>query len=180
MATATPPDAIAEDALYEVVDGQVVEKPMRTYEVWVASRLVRLMNRSNVVNELGQVVSELLFLVDAARDLKRRPDVAFISFERWPSDTPVPDVEAWDVMPDLAVELISRSNTAIDVRTKLHEYFKAGVRAVWVIYPKSGEIDVYESPTSIRTLRRDDTLDGAPVLPGFILPLAHLFGTTAE
>ena len=179
MATAAP-TPMSEDALYEVVDGQVVEKLMGAYEVWVASRLIRLLNTSNVANELGQVVSELLFVIDRTRDLKRRPDLAFISFERWARDRPIPDEDAWDVVPDLVVEVISRSNTAVDVHTKIREYFNAGVRLVWVIYPKAGELYAYDGPASVRILERHDSVDGAPVLPGFRFPLANLFDTRTE
>ncbi|MDR3635233.1 MAG: Uma2 family endonuclease [Isosphaeraceae bacterium] len=179
MPTAAPMP-IPEDTLYEVVDGQIVEKPMGAYQIWVAIQLVRPMVTSNVVSELGQVVSELLFVIDRARNLKRRPDVAFVSFERWPRHLAIPDEEAWDVVPDLAVEVISRSNAAVEVQAKIRDYFKAGVRQVWVIYPKTGQLYAYDSPTSVRILGRDDMVDGAPLLPGFRIPLASLFDTPAE
>jgi Uma2 family endonuclease len=79
------------------------------------------------------------------------------------------------VVPDLAIEVISPTNTAADVLVKVRDYFRAGVRRVWVIYPVEGEVYAYESPTVIRVLQRGDELDGEDVLPGFRLPLATLF-----
>ena len=77
--------------------------------------------------------------------------------------------------PDLAVEVVSKSNSATDVKDKIEEYFRAGVRLVWLVYPTQKLIDVYESPTTVRVLRREDELTGGDVLPGFRLPLTELF-----
>jgi Uma2 family endonuclease len=182
MATgvAPPPGTSPDDepeGLYEVVDGRVVEKPpMGALEAWVASRLASWLIRFQPIDQLGQVVVEMLFLIDPARDLKRRPDVAFVSHERWPVNRRVPRINAWEVVPDLAIEVISTTNTADEVMDKLEEYFQAGARLVWVIYPKWSTIYVYESPTAVRVLRAGDELDGGTVLPGLRLPLAALFG----
>ena len=61
---------------------------------------------------------------------------AFDSFDRWPIDRPMsPTDEAWDVVPDLAVEVTSPIDLAEDLLHMVAEYFKAGVRMVWVVYP---------------------------------------------
>ena len=85
------------------------------------------------------------------------------------------DDDAGDVVPDLAIEVTSPTDRAEAQRGKVLEYFQAGVRCVWVVYPKLRLIDVYESPTSSRVFGPDDTLIGDPVLPGFALPLGELF-----
>ena len=78
-------------------------------------------------------------------------------------------------MPDLAVEIISLTNTADEVAGKLEEYYQAGVRLVWVVYPVQMKIYVYTSTSQIRVLSPGDELDGGDVLPGFRLPLRELF-----
>jgi Uma2 family endonuclease len=106
----------------------------------------------------------------------RRPDLAFVSSDRWPADRPKSSRDnAWDVVPDLAVEVISPYDRANEQLKKVLEYFEAGVRLVWVVFPEWRVIHVYESPTQIRVLTEADTLDGGPVLPGFQLPLDRLF-----
>lgn len=180
MATATP-TPVPDDALYEVVDGQVVEKPNKgAYSGWVASRFQNALGPWVWERRLGRVVREMLFRLGRSQDLQRRPDVAFVSSERWPLDRQVPDEEAWDVVPDLAIDVVSRASSAIEVHTRMHEYFKAGVRLVWVIYPKAGELYAYDAPTSVRILGRHDMLDAEPLLPGFQLPLASVFAAPAE
>jgi Uma2 family endonuclease len=64
--------------------------------------------------KLGLAVNEVLFVLNAARDLKRRPDVAFISYARWPSAV-VERAAAWNVVPDLAVEMVSPTNLAQEI-----------------------------------------------------------------
>jgi hypothetical protein len=61
------------------------------------------------------------------------------------------------------------------MRRKRREYFRAGCRLVWVVYPKTKTIEVYTSPTDFTTLDINDTLDGGEVLPGFKVPVRIIF-----
>ena len=103
--------------------------------------------------------------------------MAFVSVERWPTDRPDdPGTAVWDVVPDLAVEVTSPNDRAEDQRGKVLEYFEAGVRLVWVVYPTHRLIDVYEAPDRVRVLAGAAELDGGEVVPGFRVGLATLFG----
>lgn len=185
MATATtlnaPPTTTDPEGLYEVVDGRIVEiPPMGAFEVELASILQNWMGPFALSNRLGRVVTEMLFVIDSARGRERRPDVAFVSHGRWPIDRRAPKAAAWEVVPDLAIEIISPTNRGYDDAIKLEEYFRAGTRLVWVVYPPTSKVYVYDSPTSVRILARGDDLDGGAVLPGFRLSLATLFGAEDE
>ncbi|HEX8204021.1 MAG TPA: Uma2 family endonuclease [Isosphaeraceae bacterium] len=177
VAPESPPDA--DGTFYEVVNGRRVEiPPMSAYAAKVASRLVTELNIQARAHQLGEAVVETLFRLPLAEDRgrNRQPDIAFVSYDRWPVDRPQPeDANAWDVVPDLAVEVISPSNLAGETLDKVLEYLRAGVRLVWVVYPRQRMIFAFESPTLVRALARADTLEGGPVLPGFRLPLANLF-----
>lgn len=104
----------------------------------------------------------------------RLPDVAFVSWDRLPNRR-IPDEPVPNVVPDLAVEVLSASNTLGEMARKRGEYFRAGVRLVWEIDPRVRTVRVYTFETAYADLAAADTLDGAPVLPGFALPLAQLF-----
>jgi Uma2 family endonuclease len=171
--TGVPPEN--EDGLYEVVDGERRElEPMSALAVSLAAALLRYMANFVWEHKLGIAVPEMLFVLDAGHKLKRRPDVAFVSYAHWPDRTP-PDTEAWNVVPDLAVEIVSPSNLAKEIDTKITDYFAAGVKLVWVVYPTSGRVYVHSSPKHVRVLGRDEELDGGDVLPGFRLPIAALY-----
>jgi Uma2 family endonuclease len=106
----------------------------------------------------------------------RRPEISFVSFARWPAGRPMSlTAEAWDVVPDLAVQVISPKDLAGELVCKIAEYFQAGVRLVWVVYPTHRLVYVYERSNQVRVLMKSDTLDGGHVLPGFRLPLDRLF-----
>ncbi len=148
---------------------------MGAYECWFAAVLFGSLNPFVQANPIGRVVQEMIFDFRPQVDRERRPDVAFVSFERWAQDRGVPGSSSWAVVPDLAVEVISRTNTADEVAEKLEEYFKVGVRQVWVVYPRQAKIYVYGSTTAIQVFAPGDELDGGDILPGFRLSVKELF-----
>jgi len=170
-----PTNLSEPDGLYEVIDGQFVEKTMGVYECSLAAVIFGALNRYVDDNRLGRALSEMIFDLRPTVDRERRPDVAFLSFERWGRRRRVPQTRSWAVVPELAVEIVSPSNTADDVAEKLEEYFKVGVRRVWVVYPRQLKVYAYSSPTEVRVLALGDELDGGDVLPGFRLALQSLF-----
>jgi Uma2 family endonuclease len=165
-----------DDLLYEVVDGKLVELgPMGAHAIWLVTVLAGYLTNFVRQHQLGRVVQELLFDFTAMVQRKRRPDVAFVPYERWPRQRPAPHAEAWEVVPNLVVEVISPSDKGNDILDKIAEYFRIGVESVWVIFISQAQVYIYESPTQVRILTRADELYGEPVLPHFRLPLASLF-----
>lgn len=104
----------------------------------------------------------------------RLPDVAFVSWDRLPGRR-VPADPIPNVVPDLAVEVLSASNTPGEMARKREEYFRAGVRRVWEVDPRARTVRVFTGPTAFAELAAADTLSGDPVLPGFALPVGRLF-----
>jgi Uma2 family endonuclease len=166
-----------DEELYEVINGQrVTLPPMSIFASWIASRLFLFLGPFARAHDLGHVVSEGLFHMPQPIDRDRRPDLAFVSYQRWPKNRPVPRRDnAWDVVPDLAVEVVSPTDVAEDLQEKIDEYFQAGVSVVWVVYPLRSHVHVYQAPTQVRILAVTDELDGGAVLAGFRLSVAELF-----
>jgi Uma2 family endonuclease len=177
MATAEMPRttelSVDADALFEVIDDQIVEKAMGVAEGWIATRLVELLGPFVTANRLGWTLGEVLFRTTRSPNKKRRPDVAFVSRERWPLDRELPR-EYFDFAPDLAIEVVSPTDLAVDLHEKIEEYLEAGVKQVWVIYRTTATIEVRDSPGTARILHRGDILDGGSILPGFQLAVADL------
>src|SRR5262249_61390019 len=100
--------AAPDEPLYEIVNGQRVElPPMSAYATWLAARLQNRLGPYAEDKGLGTAVPEMLFVLDAERDLRRRPDVAFVSTARWPLDRALPMTGDWEVAPDLAVDVLT-------------------------------------------------------------------------
>lgn len=181
LAPATPRTAVRADPYadgdgdFEVVKGLRVEKePVGLIENLIASILHARLSPFCRENNLGWAVSETLFTLPGSGN-DRKPDVAFVSFARWPADRPLPWVNAWAVAPDLVVEVISPTDKAVDVIEKVDEYFAGGVRQVWHIYSRVQRVLIFDSPTQVRVLTRGDELTGDPVVPEFRVPVADLF-----
>ena len=166
----------SENRLFELVDGVLVEKAMGAKESLLATHLSFLLKSFLQDKDVGVVLGADGMMRLRPR-LVRIPDVSFISWDQIPSgefpSKPIPDL-----YPDLAVEVLSKSNTAGEIERKLSEYFEAGCRLAWIIAPKTHTADVYTSPTECQHLRPTQSLDGGNVLPGFKLPLKELFAST--
>ncbi len=170
-----PANGADTEALYEVIDGQRKElPPMGAYETSIASALDQYLGPFVRTHNLGRVAVDMLFNL-APLNKQRRPDVAFVSYARWNKTVSVPRTNAWDVVPDLAVEVVSPTDAMVDVIAKVHEYFKAGVQRVWVVLPGVRQIYLYTSPTQVQILTDADSLNGETVIPGFQLPVGELF-----
>jgi Uma2 family endonuclease len=176
-AASTQSDAFGDGGtLYEVVNGERREVPrMGVLAGLIATILSSYLTVFARQHRRGMVFGEVLFNLGAGRS-QRRPDIAFVSRERIPQDFNLAeDPPVLNIVPNLAIEVISPSNTAEEVFAKIREYFEAGVELVWVIYPRQRSLCVHKSQEVSRTLSATDELDGGTVLPGFRLPLLELF-----
>jgi Uma2 family endonuclease len=178
--TAPESPPIPGDMLYEVIDGEIVEKIVGSKQAEIASILDQILGAFVRVNRLGRVIAENVFRIHSQTNLQRRPDLAYISDARYPFRKRVPDVGAWDVVPDLAVEVVSPSNSAYEMQEKVQHYFAAGVAEMWIIYPNVRLLHRYKSPTRIEVLQSGEELDGGTLFPGFRMRLSELFEDDPE
>jgi Uma2 family endonuclease len=176
--TATEADVLAaleapRKRLCELIDGVLVEKPSGFTESVLETYLIQLLNSFVRPRNLGLVTSpDGTIRLWAGR--VRIPDVAFFSWERMPGrrrpPEPIPTL-----VPDLAAEILSKTNTRAEMRLKRQDDFAVGVRLVWEIDPVARTVTVYTAPENGIVLAEADTLGGGAVLPGFVLPLREYF-----
>jgi Uma2 family endonuclease len=175
--TATEQDVLAADAhsdrLCELIDGTLVEKTMGSYESGVAAAMVYFLKAFVRRAGLGVVLGADGFLRIMPRQV-RIPDASFVSRDRLPAGQ-LPKSAIWEVVPDLAVEVLSADNTAREMQRKLEDYFAAGVRLVWHIDPRSRTATSYTAADQGTPVGEGGALDGGAVLPGFRLMLRDLF-----
>ena len=117
--------------------------------------------------------AETGFVLQRGPDTVRAPDVSFVSKERMTTD----EIPAGflEMAPDLAVEVVSPSETAPKVQSKVEDWLRAGTRLVWVVYPDKRSLTVYRSLNEVEVLSESGTLDGTPVYPEFSVPVRNLF-----
>lgn len=171
----TPEDEekILGSSEYEIVDGEIYERPMPNPEhgriqLKLGSKLLAFVEE----NKLGMVYTECHF--ELKKNLIRVPDVSFVSFERFPQDGE-PGGSRWLIQPDLAVEIVSPSDVLHEVFKKIDEYFAAKVKQVWLISPEQKFLTVYRSRKDSTILTEEDELVSEDILPGFRLKLSDIF-----
>jgi Uma2 family endonuclease len=178
VGTATEDDVIKwldgdDKHICELIDGVLVEKAMGFHESLLGKYLGRLLDEYAEKHELGIVTG-----ADGPYRLRpgriRFPDTGFISWNQFP-DGELPTDAICDAAPELVVEVISEGNTESEMEKKLRDYFAAGVRLAWYVYPKTKSAIIYTSPTKPKEIGIDGALDGGKILPGFSLPLAKVF-----
>lgn len=158
----------------ELVRGRLVREARPGHEHGrVQLQLGSELNQHVRRHRLGVVTVESGYALVPSTATVRGPDISFVVRARIPREglgCGFPRIP-----PDLAVEVVSPSNTAAALREKIDEYFGAGVRQVWVVYPRRRNVAVHLSRSDVRVLNEDDELDGGNVVPGFRLPVAEIF-----
>lgn len=170
---ATEDDLIDNSRLCELIDGVLVEKAMGWYESRLAAVLIGLFERFLEQQDLGFVLDGTgMVRVDPGQ--VRLPDVSFFTWDRFPNRI-LPSEQILDFVPELAVEILSPSNTKKEMARKRAEYFAGGGKLVWEVDPEKRTVEVFTSPDESTVLDENATLDGGAVLPGFAISIPQWF-----
>jgi Uma2 family endonuclease len=177
--TATVDDVVrierAENRLFELVDGVLVEKIIGFTESRLAIAIATALGRYLEADDRG-VVTGPDGMIRLPANLVRMPDVVFVPWDEFPNGEVTAEA-APEVVPGLAVEVLSAGNTSGEMSRKLREYFSAGVSLVWFVDPREKCVTVYTSPTRSKTVRSGGILSGGKLLPDFELPVAQIFAS---
>ena len=162
---------------YILIDGELTVSMSPGYmHARIASEIARLIGNFAVENDLGAVTVEGGHYPPDDRRTLLLPDVAYLRKER----APKPDWEPFaPVMPDLAVEIISPSQSMTEARRKANVYLRHGTAMVWLVQPREKTAETWtiagDGTQETETIDLDGALNGGTVLPGFNLPLRELF-----
>jgi Uma2 family endonuclease len=162
-------------AICEWVENTLVEKPMGMHESWLAFIIMGRLDAYLQIHDVGMCTAPD-GTMKILPGIGRAPDVSFFSWKSLPGGKPPPRSDKVPaVVPDLVVEVLSPSNSPREMARKRDEYFRAGVKLVWEIDPKTQTATVYTGPNSATPVPSDGTLDGGEILPGFTLSLREVF-----
>jgi Uma2 family endonuclease len=159
----------------ELAGGMLVREPApgRLHGL-VQMNVVRVLDAHCSAHRSGMAFGDVGYVLD--RGLVRRPDASFVLAAHLPEGE-FPE-GMWHRPPDLAVEVVSPSNTAGEMEQKVSDYLAAGTTEVWVVYPRTRSVIVHHADGTARRLTKDDEIDGGDLLPGLRVPVRSLFART--
>ena len=160
---------------YELIEGELkVMTPASPRHGRIANMATFLLTRHVRQHDLGVVyAAETGFKLREDPDTVRAADAAFVAKARIP---PEGEPEGcWAIAPDLVVDVVSTSDSAPAVQSKVADWLAAGCRIVWVVYPDTKTVTEYRSWQKAQVLTADQSLEGSDVLPGFVCPVRELF-----
>jgi len=165
--------AAQDGALYELEAGEVITmSPTRRKHGKIQRRLIRVLEQYLNRSPVGDYyVSDTGFVLCAEPPTVLVPDLAFVQTAR--------DVETADGYlngaPDLAIEVVSPTDSAAHLMRKVRQYLQHGGQTVWVVYPETREVHVFEASGATRVVSEGQTLEAPGVLPGFAVEVRRLF-----
>ncbi len=158
----------SSDAWYELVEGEVVAvSPGMFLHNRIRDRLLHLLMTFLEGHKLGMAVAEQPFHLFG--NTVRYPDVAFVV-----SGRDLPPSEFPKGAPDLAIEVISPSNTLREMDQKVSDFFAAGCKRVWLVYPEHREVYIH-GLSGVTRRTAEETLEDPELLPGFSVKVSSLF-----
>ncbi len=154
---------------YEFADKKVIKKEMikdvELMIIWWLNSFFKsteaFKNGSNLVSEVGMKMASENF---------RIPDLAYFTAEQH-----FTAIKGQHPIPQLAIEFLSKSESAEEIDEKINDYFSSGVKIVWYIYPKTEKIYIYTSPKTVQILQGDDVCSASPVIPDFRFKTKDIF-----
>jgi len=160
---------------YDLIAGELIKQMPANFEHgWLAAQIAWILLNFVKPRRLGLVLgAETGFKLAVNPDHVLGPDVAFVRADRVPAQRE--RRRFLQLAPDLAVEVISPSDSARLVTDKVMDYLDHGVPLVWVVDPVRRTITIWNSDRTARLLREGEELDGGEVLPDFRVAVAAIF-----
>ena len=160
---------------YELSEGELIVTPSASFfHNKIGDYLIARLGAFAESHRLGDVTSETD--IKLVGETVRRPDVAFIRAGRLRGidldRVPLP------VVPDLVLEIVSKSDRADDLLLKVSQYLAAGAKAVWLLYANTRLAYRYlpdKLEPEVRSAAAGHAFEQPELLPGFSLPLEQVF-----
>lgn len=168
-----PNDHIRKHA--ELVRGVMyVNEPSGLDSSVVGMRIAGLLASYVFDHNLGLVTGEAGgYILERNPDTVRAPDIAFLSRERYANGESTSGF--FDGAPDLAIEVLSPSNSRRKIHIKTREYLAAGTHAVWVVDMWSKTVTIHRIGMPVQRIENGGVADADDIIPGFQLELAKIW-----
>jgi Uma2 family endonuclease len=157
---------------HEISEGELITMPPpKSLHSLVVSKVFSAI-QSLAKSGFGEALAEAGYVLSHDPLTVRQPDVSVLSTERIQNTAPD---DYFEGAPELAVEVVSPSDSAEDLEVKVEQYLQSGAKQVWILYPKTKRLHLFRPGNQLRVLDETQTLDAAELFPGFSVKVADLF-----
>ncbi len=168
-----------EGVSLELIDGEIVERPMSTRSPKHSGTLALVSTRLLNWLESQPDIAGTVATGNVRCRIQHDPDrIVGIDVGVWLGEEfvePPTNPPLYDAPPSVAIEVLSQSDTYEDVSDKLWLYLSAGVPQVWIVDPNFETVTIHRPDTDPQFFSARQTLTAEPELPGFSVPVAQLF-----
>jgi Uma2 family endonuclease len=137
-------------------------------ELYIVNNLLRAFQNTSAFKEGGMLFSETVCPISEGK--YRVPDISFLTKAQINEGR-----EGKSPIASLIIELVSENDTMNYYNRKLEEYFGAGIKCVWLIFPVGQKVWVFTSPKDVKICTGDDVCSAAPAVPDFQLSVNQIF-----
>ena len=159
----------------ELIRGVLCETPLSGLEhAEIVANLSGILGIFNRQARIGRLMAGGPGIwIERSPDTVRAPDIAFYSAERLASDVSIPGYA--EIVPDLAIEVVSPNDTVTEVNDKARMWVASGVKLLWVVWPRWRTVEIFRPGENVVELSGDAILEGQDILPGFSTPITEIF-----
>jgi len=137
-------------------------------ELYIVNNLLRAFQNTSAFKEGGMLFPETVCPISEGK--YRVPDISFLTKAQINEGR-----EGKSPIASLIIELVSENDTINYYNRKLEEYFGAGVKCVWLIFPDSRKVWVFSSPKDVKICTGDDSCSASPAITDFQLSVNQIF-----
>jgi Uma2 family endonuclease len=158
---------------HEISEGELITIPgPKSLHRRIVRKVFKVIETALEKSDYGEAIPEAGYVLSNDPVTVRQPDVSVLSTERIQSTAPD---DYFEGAPELAVEVVSPSDSAEDLEIKLEQYLQSGAKEVWILYPRTRRLHLFRPGNQLRMLDETQTLDAAELLPGFSVKVADVF-----
>jgi Uma2 family endonuclease len=177
--TAAPPLTVEEFSRlsrngkkHELSEGELLTMPpAKLLHTLIAQTLQELLQAYLTKQRKARALMEAGYVLSRDPLTVRQPDVSILSNDRIRA---TPSDDYCEGAPELAIEVVSPSDSAEDLELKAQQYIRAGGKEVWIVYPKTRTVHVLRTGSG-PIFGENDMLESPELLPGLSIKVADLF-----
>ena len=146
------------------------EEKMKFSEQRIVSNLQRKFSKTSAYQKGDELLVEVECFFPKINKI-RIPDLCYLTEYQIKNS----EKTSTNQVPIFIIEIISKTNSGIEIERKNNEYFESGVEVVWNIYPELKEVIIHYSQKDIKKRMTTDICDIDKIIPDFQISVSEIY-----